>query len=122
MTITDRLHSSISAVCPIDGVCIGQRGNSATVRILFATSATNPQKIAAQAVVDSFDWSDVVQATWEADQFPERRDLRAAVNQAIIDNDTFLAIANSNNAQVLAQVKRLTQQNNRIIRRLAQID
>ena len=40
---------------------------------------------------------------------------------AISNNDTFLAIPSPNNAQNAAQIRALTQQNNRIIRRLVQL-
>ena len=40
------LHAKIAAVCPIDGVAIGDPNNIATWRIDFAVSAT-PQQIAA---------------------------------------------------------------------------
>ncbi len=42
--------------------------------------------------------------------------LRAQAVQALADNRTFLAIASPTNAQVLAQVKALTRQNQGIIR------
>jgi hypothetical protein len=119
---TRRLDSNVRAACPLAGLSVGRLGDSSTVRLDFAPEATPQQRIAAQAVVDAFDWSDAAQAAWEADQFPERKDLRAAAAGAIADNDAFLAIASPSNAQVLAQVRRLTQQNNRIIRRLSQID
>lgn len=117
---TVRLDAMIRAVCPISGVSVNT--TPLMVRINFAPEATQPQRAAAQAVVDAFDWSDAAQTAWEADQHPERKDLRAAAAGAISDNDTFLAIANPNNSQVAAQVRRLTQQNTRIIRRLSQID
>ena len=40
------LHTKIAALCPIDGVAIGDPANPATWRIDFAVSAT-PQQIAA---------------------------------------------------------------------------
>ena len=70
----------------------------------------------------AFDWSQAAQDAWEADQKPERRDLRADAAGAVADNATYLAIATPTNAQVAAQVRRLTQQNQRIIRRLIQLD
>lgn len=59
-----RLTVSIQAVCPIDGV----RGSPGAIHIDFTTDATDEQRIAAQAVVDGFDWSDEAQAAWELAQ------------------------------------------------------
>lgn len=77
---------------------------------------------AAHAVLDGMDWSDAAQANRAADQIPERKTLRQAAAAAISDNDAFLANGSPNNAQVLAQVRKLTQQNTAIIRRLVQVD
>lgn len=114
-----RLDSQIRAVCPIDGVA---RLRDGTVRIDFRPEATDQQRAAAQAVVDSFDWSQAAQDAWEEDQHPERKALRQAAVQAVADIDTYLAIANPTNAQVVAQVRRLSQYTRSIIRRLIQID
>ena len=43
------LHAKIAAVCPIDGVAIGDPANPATWRIDFAASATAQQIAAARA-------------------------------------------------------------------------
>lgn len=124
MTVA-RLHSLVAAVCPIDGVSFpgwNRVDAGVPVRIDFRPEATAQQRTAAQAVVDSFDRSEQAQQQWEEDQKPERKTLRQAAAQAVQDNQDFLAIGSPNNAQVLAQVRRLTQQNNAIIRRLIQID
>jgi hypothetical protein len=118
-TKRERLHANLAAVCPIDGV---GGPESASARIDYRPEATQPQRAAAAAVLAAFDWSDAAQQQWEADQHPERRDLRADAQQALADNATFLAIASPSNAQNAAQVRRLTQQNQRIIRRLVQLD
>lgn len=117
-TTTLRLHALLAAVCPIDGVSGSQGG----VRIDFRPEATAQQRADAQAVLASFDWSPSAHAAWEEDRHPERKTLREQAAGAIADNDTFLAIASPNNAQTLAQVRKLTQQNNRIIKRLIQLD
>jgi hypothetical protein len=119
---TSRLHQAIAAAAPIAGVSVGTPGDSSTVQIDFAPEATEGQQATALAIVGAFDWSDAAQSAWEADRKPERKDLRAAAAGAVADNDAFLALASPSNAQVLAQVRRLTQQNTRIIRRLSQID
>jgi hypothetical protein len=61
-----RLHESIAAVCPIDGVSVGKPGDASTVRIDFRQDATFEQRAAGEAVVKAFDWSDEAQAVWEA--------------------------------------------------------
>lgn len=53
MTSQRSLYALIAAVCPIDGISGGE-GN---VRIDFRPEATPEERLAAQAVVDAFDWS-----------------------------------------------------------------
>jgi hypothetical protein len=91
-------------------------------RIQYGDAATEQQRAEGDAILAAFDWSDEAQAAWQEDQYPDRKAIRQAAAGAIADNDAFLALASPTNAQVLAQVKRLTQQNTRIIKRLIQID
>lgn len=49
------LHRKIAAVCPIDGVSIGDWSDKKTWRISVYDAATDSQKAAAQAVIDAFD-------------------------------------------------------------------
>jgi len=51
----------------------------------------------------------------------DRAALLNSAATAVSNNNTFLGVASPTNAQVLAQVKALTQQNNQIIRRLVQL-
>lgn len=111
--------AAVAPVCPIHGLSV--RGDAVT-DISYRPEATAQQRAAAQAAAAALDLSDAAYDAWEADQHPERRDLRADAQQALADNATFLAIANPTNAQVAAQVRRLTQQMQRVIRRLTQID
>lgn len=106
------IESSIGASVEVE---IGRHGDSSTVRVF-------PPSPAAQAVVDAFDWSDAAQQAWEEDQRPERKAIRQAAAAAVTDNQTYLAIATPTAVQVAAQVRRLTQQNIAIIRRIIQID
>jgi hypothetical protein len=118
VTVTQRLLEAVQAAVPaVAEVSVGILGNPATVTVRPAA-----QQAAAQAAIDAFDWSGAAQQQWEADRVPERRDLRADAQQALADNATFLAIASPSNAQNAAQVRRLTQQMQRVIRRLVQID
>lgn len=114
ISIGMRLHAMVEAVCPIYGV--SENG------IDFDDSATEAQKAAALSVLSSFDWSDVAHNQWLENQKPERRDLRQAASQAIADIDTYLAINSPSNAQVAAQVRRLSQYTKVLIKRLVQID
>lgn len=54
-TIAAKLDAAIKAVCPILGVSIRRKDDKATWRIDFRPEATQPQKDAAQAVLDAFD-------------------------------------------------------------------
>lgn len=49
------LHDAIAAVCPIDGVSMGDDGDRSTWRVSFADAATDAQRSAAAAVLASFD-------------------------------------------------------------------
>lgn len=114
----ERLTATLQAVCPVLGVS-GVQGN---VRIDYDPAATASQQTAAQSALAAFDWSQAAQDLWLVGLNPERRDLRADAQQAFTDNQTYLAVASPTNAQNIAQIRALTRQVNRIIRRLVQID
>jgi len=119
----DRLHAAISSACPgVVGVSVGTAGDPATVRVDFPADATDARKSAALAALAAFDWSDAADAAWREGQAPERKTLRQAAAAAVADLDAFLALAAPTQAQTLAVVKKLAQQNRAIIRRLVQID
>ena len=50
-----KLDQAITAVCPIDGVSIGRWNDRASWEIQFRPEATDEQKAAAHAVMDTFD-------------------------------------------------------------------
>lgn len=114
--IADDLDQAIKAVCPIDGVCV------ALGRIDYRPEATAAQRAAAAAVLAGWDFSDTAQQARDDAKQPERTQLRQAAVQSLADNATYLAIATPTQAQVVAQVRALTQQTNRIIKRLVQLD
>lgn len=66
--LTKRLHTLISAVCPIHGVSIGNPADRATWGFDPTPNATAQQIAAAQAVIDAFDDSPSAQAAWESQQ------------------------------------------------------
>lgn len=49
-----QLNSDILAVCPIEGISIGDFFNKSTWRISFSLSATDNQKTTAQQILDSY--------------------------------------------------------------------
>lgn len=121
----NRLFNTLSAVCPVVGVGPLSPNTTAgpgNARIDYASAATDPQRTAAQAALAAFDWSQAAHDAWLEDQHPERKAIRQAAANAIAGNDTFLAIATPTNAQNAAQLRRVTEQINRIIPRLIQID
>ncbi len=122
LNVANRLSVTLAAVCPILGVSIGTPGNVATVRIDFDPTATAAQRTAAQSALTSFDWSDAAQSAFDDAQHPERTTIRQAAANAIAANTTFINLASPTNAQLIAQAKALTQQNNAIIKRLIQLD
>ncbi len=54
-----RLHETVAATCPIDGMTIGTIGLSASV-----TVTPVGQQACAQPIIDAFDWSQAAQDTW----------------------------------------------------------
>lgn len=117
-----RLHQAVEAVAPISMIALGTFGDSSSVRIEFTPTATPQQRAAARAAVDGFDWSQAAQDAWVAALVPERKDLRDQAAQAVADLDAFLAITSPTQVQTLAVVRKLCQQNKRIIARLIQVD
>jgi hypothetical protein len=55
MTVAEALTTQLQALCPIDGVSIGDAADKATWRIDFAEGATDAQKAAAQGALRDFD-------------------------------------------------------------------
>lgn len=58
--INQRLHDAIKAVCPIDGVAVLDE-TLHKIRVDYRPEATAADRAAAQAVIDSFDWSALAQ-------------------------------------------------------------
>lgn len=114
----NRLHEAVSAVCPIYGVS----GAQGAVEVQFRPEATAGQRAAAQAAVAAFDWSEAAHAAWQEARNPERKTLRDAAVQAVADIDAYLALVSPSNAQVAAQVRRLSQHMRAVVRRLTQLD
>ena len=50
-----KLDAAVKAAAPIFGVSVGNKSDKATWRIFFKPEATDPQRSAAQGVVDAFD-------------------------------------------------------------------
>jgi hypothetical protein len=57
MNATFFLHELVSAQAPISGVSIGDPADKTTWTIHFQDAATDSQKAAAQAVIDSYDYA-----------------------------------------------------------------
>lgn len=115
-----RLTAAISAVAPIDGIAILDMGQK-IVRIDYKAEATHQQRTAAESALAAFDWSASADQAWEDAKNPERKDLKDQAQAALDANQTFLDLASPTNAQVVAQVRRLTQQVNRLIKRTVQL-
>ena len=54
MTIAAQLEQALRAVCPIDGVSLGNLADKSTWRIDFHASATSAQRRAAQDALTAF--------------------------------------------------------------------
>lgn len=64
VNLLNRLHQSILAVCPIDGVAILDVVKH-QIRVDYQAVATPEQRAAAQTVIDGFDWSDGAQKAFD---------------------------------------------------------
>lgn len=82
------LNQALKAVCPIDGVSVGQVADKSTWRIDFKPEATTEQRAAAQGVVDVFSTG---QSAEEARQ--------AAVDAAIAGDATIASLKAMTNAE-----------------------
>ena len=117
-----RLHEAVATACPIDGVRVGNLADKSTWVFMPTATATPVQRAAAQAVIDAFDSSQAAEDAWRENQNSDRKAMRQAAVAAQATNATFIALGAPTNAQIIAQVKALSQQNSAIIRRLIQID
>lgn len=102
---------------PVDGVAV----DGATVVVSYAREITPAEKSAEAAAIAAEPESVELDAAYTLNRNPERKALIDAAQQAVADNNTFLAIGTPSNAQVLAQVRALTRQSNQLIRRLVQL-
>lgn len=116
------LSISVGNVCPIFGVGI----DGESYRVHFVDSATVDQRNAALAIVTGWKSKtqaelDAIEDSIEAAEKPELNALKKAVASSITDIDTFLVLASPTQAQTLAMVKKLCQQNKQIIKRIIQL-
>ena len=101
--------------------------NGIAIESITANGVVQPANLqaAAQPIIDAFDDSLAAaqareQAAKEAAE-PDMVVIRDQAQNAIDANGTFLGLGSPTNAQVLAQVRALTQQNNRIIKALVRL-
>jgi hypothetical protein len=123
----ERLHATLAALVPIDGVSVGTPGDAATVEVNFKATATQAQRQAAAAALASFDWSPAADQAWADARAPERTAVRQAAAQAVADIDAYLAAADTGTAAAVQtrdhnQFKRLNNMMKAVIRRLIQLD
>lgn len=75
-----------------------------------------PQRVAAQGIVDQHPAKAQALADANAAAANNESTIRQRADSALATNTTFLGIASPTNAQIAAQVKALTRQNNGLIR------
>lgn len=112
------LHDLLTAAA-VPVVTVRQVGGQ--LEPVYADSATPEQIAEGDAIVAAFDSSDAAEQARQDAKQPEKTTLRNRAAEAVSDNNTFMALVSPTNAQTLAQVKRLTEQNTAIIRRLVQL-
>lgn len=120
MTQAASLHSVLDANgIPVDTV--RYYAGTQTVSVAYSAEATEQQRAAGDTIVAGFDLSDTAEQARQDALQPERATIRDLAASAVQANNTFLALTNPSNAQVIAQVRRLTQQSSAVIRRLVQL-
>ncbi len=62
------LHEAIDLVCPIYGISIGNQEDKTTWAIRFKDGATDSEKIAAQIVIDNFEYINLEQVNAAKEQ------------------------------------------------------
>lgn len=118
MKYLTKLHKElVDAGIPISGV---YEKEDTTAGIHY-NNASPVQIAQAELIVAAFDDSDSGFETWKENLEPDYKDLKAQADSAIATNTTFLALSSPTNAQNAAQVKALTQQNQRIIKALRRL-
>src|SRR5437899_12475242 len=81
------LHKAIAAVCPIDGVSVGDPNDKSTWRIDFSGQPTDQQKVSAQSVVGT--WN--IGATPVPEVISDRQFFQQLAVLGIISQDEALA-------------------------------
>ena len=122
----DRFRAVIGALAPVATYYLPLIGVTSTIdvaniRVTFDQSATPEQITAANAAIVAFDWSDAGEQAYLDSLDPNRVAIVQAATQAIADNQTFLGLGSPTNSQGVAQVQALTQQMNKVIKRLIEI-
>jgi hypothetical protein len=109
--LAQRLHAALTtAGVAVEGVVIGVEADRTT----WLVRPSNLQA-AAQPTINAFDVTEAAETTWIESQEPDLKALKDQAAAATATNTTYLAIGSPTNAQNLAQIRALTQQNQRII-------
>ena len=93
-------------------------GNVGAVEVTYAPFATQAQRDQGAAIVAAFDWALTAERAAEAAANTNGRTLEDQAIAALAANKVFYQRTSSTTAQVLAQVKALSRQNNALIRLL----
>lgn len=116
---------TFTAPNPLDSGLLAQQladaGLSTTVAVSGTTlrlDITDTDRAKAQQVIDAHPATAQAAADTNASQRTNEATIRDRATQALSTNTTFLAITSPTNAQVAAQVKALTRQNQGLIRLL----
>lgn len=83
MSVAARLEEGIKAQgVAVTSVIVGVHGVAASVTVEPANL-----QVAAQPIIDAFDWSDAAELAWQASKQPHRSALKSAYNNALADMD-----------------------------------
>lgn len=122
LQISSRLHKDIEAVCPITGIAVDEFGVSASVRFQATDVATKEQLEAAQAVVDSFDWSEDAQKVYEDVLQADVKKIAEEKSQMLAEMDAYAAIADKATIEEMrAEVKAGNDRQRKMVQALDQL-
>jgi hypothetical protein len=111
------VSSRLSAMGFVSGVDFRVENNGTQVIVQWLSAQAQPS----EAAVNAVDMSAAAIDARENAKEPLLADLLAQATGAITANGTFIGIGSPTNAQVIAHVRALSQQNNRIIRGLFRV-
>ena len=129
VNVAEVCHFLIPASQDIELASFGEHDSAGFILKWDDTLGAKPtEQQVADAFVDMTSVSGQTFSQWQASRaadkvavVTDKSDIKTQASQAIQDNDAYLALQSPTTAESIAQVRRLTQQNNRVIKALRRL-